>query len=142
MQYYFRHILSGALFCFLTSAVATSLTMATVQPAAAKPKKAKPPIKAPPNFEPLFEAQQPAIRDCALENGINKGATSVDLKAKILISRDGRVFGAEVTAKLEGQGDRPAVEACVSKVLQGMMFPPAGGTFRQLLRNWRFAMTP
>ena len=88
--------------------------------------------------ETLFDTQQPAIRECALQNGIYKGAKSIDLNAKILVNGAGRVFSAQVTAKTDG-GDRKGIETCVAKVLQGMKFPTTS-SFREIFRNWRFAI--
>jgi len=88
--------------------------------------------------ETLFDAQQPAIRECALQKGIYQGAKSIDLNAKILVNGTGRVFSAQVTAKTDG-GDRKGIETCVAKVLQGMKFPTTA-SFREIFRNWRFAI--
>ncbi len=85
-----------------------------------------------------FDASLPDVRNCALQNGINLGATAVDLQAKVLIGADGRVIGAEVTATTDG-GNKKGIETCVSAVLQKMTFPTATSSLRQLLRTWRFA---
>jgi hypothetical protein len=90
-------------------------------------------------IEAQFDAKLPDVRDCALFNGINLGASAVDLQAKVLIGSDGRVIGAEVTATTDG-GNKQGIETCVSAVLQKMTFPTATTSLRQLLRNWRFAI--
>lgn len=93
-------------------------------------------------IEQLFDGVQPAIRECALTHGIYKGATVVELEATVMVARDGRVFSAQVTAKLAPKTPAQAPESlqsCVGDALRKMKFPASGDTFRKLLRNWKFA---
>jgi hypothetical protein len=112
--------------------------LAGLRPAAAR--KAKPAPLSDAKIEALFDAKQSDIRTCALEQAIYKGAKSVELKAKILIGRDGRVFGATVSAKVEGGDGGAAVEKCVAEVIRTIVFPSGSSAFRELLRSWRFAV--
>ena len=111
-----------------------------VLPAAAK-KPAKP-IVADQAMERLFDGAQPAIRECALSQAIYKGATAVELQAMMMISRDGSVFSAQVTAKLSPSERAPSptpLQECVGAALRKMKFPASNDTFRKLLRTWKFA---
>lgn len=107
--------------------------------ARAKKTKASPSSAA---IETLFDGVQPAIRECALTHAIYKGATVVELHATIMVSRDGRVFSAQVTSDLtpaaEAKKSEP-LQTCVANSLRQMKFPASSDTFRKLLRNWKFA---
>ena len=115
------------------------LSLAALPATAKKPAK---PIVADPAMERLFDGAQPAIRECALSHAIYKGATAVELQAMMMISRDGSVFSAQVTAKLSPSERAPSptpLQECVGAALRKMKFPASNDTFRKLLRTWKFA---
>lgn len=91
------------------------------------------------SVDAVIDARQPDIRQCALEHAIQRGAKSVELSAKLLINNDGRVMGCQVTVKLD-QGDKKPVSDCVDKVLRTVQFPRSTVSFRNALRNWKFAV--
>ncbi len=112
-----------------------------VAAADAQGKRSKP-VAGTTAIEALFEGVQPAIRECALTHAIYKGATAVDLQATLMVARDGRVFSAQVTAKLTPTADAKRLEtlqSCIGDTLRKMHFPQSNETFRKLLRTWKFA---
>lgn len=109
------------------------LTLHALSPGPAQGKS-----KAEQTIDQLFDVQQPAVRDCALTHAIYKGATSVALEAKILVNREGRVFGVVVKATVNG-GDKVSLQTCLSDVIRKVRFPRSGESMRQIIRTWQFA---
>lgn len=117
--------------------VASTLGIAPAALFAGAPVKKKP-LRAPQSmYEDAIDQQKPAVVECVMNLGINRGAPSVELNIKALINGSGRLFGCAVTVTQVG-GDPKGMKECVEKALYAAKFPTSVNQFTELRRQWIF----
>lgn len=127
---------------FLLS-VGLLVALAGAQQAAAASKKAKKSLGVAsiqdPKVDALIDAKQDLVRECVIKNGIQKGATLVDLSVQLLLSSEGYVADTSVTATVNG-GDKKGLETCIGAALKSIRFPSGLPSMSRVVRTWHFAV--
>ena len=89
-------------------------------------------------FDAALDANKPAVIGCVMTFGISQGVPSVKIEIKVLINRQGQVFGLDLDVIQQG-GDRSAMKECVKKAIALTHFPSSRNSLTELHRQWTFA---
>jgi len=126
---------------FLLGAGLLAALLGVQQAAAAKKSKKNQGVASvqDPKVDALIDARQDLVRECVIKNGIQKGATVIDLNVQLLLSGEGRVADTSVTATTNG-GDKKGLETCVGAALGAIRFPSGLPSMSRVVRTWHFAV--
>src|SRR5437870_5388717 len=105
---FLRRLCAGCT-CFLVMTAGLSTAWA-------KPKK-----KAPPHQSPqaaLLATQSDGVQRCAIEGALGKGATRVEVRARVTINQAGQVVALDVNVAATGAPGEP-VKSCVERLIRG-----------------------
>lgn len=81
----------------------------------------------------------PAVQQCAVEYGMEKGAKKVVVSVRVTINNTGAVVDSHVTANVT-DGDDSKVRACVEQVVRSAKFPPVPTPLATDERSWTVAV--
>jgi hypothetical protein len=102
--------------------------------AKSKPKKAKS-SPAAAQMAKLLEAQGQGVMQCAVKQALDKGASKVEVDAKVTVNNRGQVIDVNVAAKVE-KGDPKPVRECVDALIRALKFPASDAPLTTVQREW------
>jgi hypothetical protein len=105
--------------------------------ARAKGKKAPPKTKNS-ALSAALDEKGAAIKQCAIDHALEKGAQKVDVDVRVTINKQGAVVDKQVTVKVAG-GDDSKVKACVENAVQSAKFPQVPTPLATAERTWSVA---
>lgn len=106
----------------------------TCASAKSKPKKAKS-SPAAALMAKLLEAQGQGVMQCAVKQALDKGASKVEVDAKVTVNNRGQVIDVNVAAKVE-KGDPKPVRECVDALIRALKFPASDAPLTTVQREW------
>lgn len=82
----------------------------------------------------------PAVQDCAVNHGLDKGANSVAIVTKVTINGRGQVINIQTSVNVDkGEGDK--VRDCVNELIKSIRFPESAAPMITIERNWTIKST-
>lgn len=79
------------------------------------------------------------VQQCAVENGLEKGAKKADIAVRVTINNKGEVVDNHITVNLDGGGDSKKIEECVDKLVRSAKFPTITTPMATAERSWSVA---
>ena len=80
----------------------------------------------------------PAVNQCAVEHGMDKGAKRVTVSVRVTINNTGHVMDSQITANVV-DGDSSKVKSCVEAVVRTAKFPSIPTPMATEERSWTVA---
>ena len=117
-------------------AVVVGLVCLSCSPALAKRRPKAPNVQA--QFNAVLDGRAAGLQACALEHGINKGARSVVLAAKLMINNFGQVMHCAVEGTADDKAS-PQLSRCAEGVLAAAPFPKTHEALISIERTWKFS---
>lgn len=107
----------------------------------AKSKKAPKSSAASVAMSKFLEDQGTGVLKCSDDHALKKGATKVEIDAKVTVTNRGQVIGAVVNVKVEksdktDKGEKLQVQRCIEQMLRALRFPPGDAPLTTLQREW------
>jgi hypothetical protein len=120
------------------SAAPVAAKSAPTAPGLARGKKPPPPGAKNSVLSNALLEKGPAVQQCAVEHGMEKGAKKVVVSVRVTINSKGEVIDRRVTANVT-DGDDSKVKECVEAVVRSAKFPPVPTPLATDERSWTIA---
>ncbi len=119
----------------------TKAPAATGKPAAKKPKSKAKAGGTAAELTQMLQAKGSAVQDCAVNHGLDKGASKVAIVTKVTINGRGQVINIQTTVNLDKGSEGDKVRDCVNELIKSIRFPESAAPMITIERNWTIQST-